>query len=201
MKIAISLDDVIRAKSKSILKAYKKKYEDFEPDSMDISTNNFKKLLNFENDSAYYRFLYEDYVFEIFGEAEVTEKMVDKNLNLWHIDLNNTEDLEEEIELMLCNPFEFNASIGFTHFFLSKIATRIRETYFPTVSTDIFDKCDVLITAEPKLLDNKPNGKIVIKIATDYNKDCKADFTYNVFSEFLEDKEIIKKLIEMKNKQ
>lgn len=201
MKIAISLDDVIRAKSKSILKAYAKKDESFEADSVELLTNDFKKLLNFENDNEYYRFLYEDYVFEIFGEAEVTEKMVDKNLNLWHIDLNNTDELEEEVELLLYNPFEFNASIGYTHFFLAKIATRIRETYFPTVSTDVFEKCDVLITAEPKLLNNKPNGKIVIKIETDYNKDCKADFTYNALSEFLEDKEIIKKLIEMKNKQ
>ena len=83
-----------------------------------------------------------------------------KKLNLWHIDLNSDEELEE-VELMLYNPFEFNASIGFTHFFLSKIATRIRETFFPTVSTDIFDKCDVLIT-EPKLL--KTNYKVTLRL-------------------------------------
>lgn len=194
MKIGITLDDVIRAKSKSILKAYQKKHEEFEPDSVELSTNDFKTILNFQDDASYYRFLYEDYAFEIFAEAEVTEKMVDKKLNLWHIDLNNTEDLEEEIELMLCNPFEFNASIGFTHFFLSKIATRIREAYFPSVSTDIFEKCDVLVTADPKLLSNKPSGKTCIKILTDYNKDIDSDYTYNTFSEFLDDTEIIKKL-------
>ena len=120
--------------------------------------------------------------------------MIDKKLNLWHIDLNHNEDLEEEIELMLCNPFEFNASIGFTHFFLSKIATRIRETYFPTVSTDIFERCDVLVTADPKLLENKPSNKICIKIITDYNKDIEADYEYNTFGDFLNDTEIIKKL-------
>ena len=200
MKIAISLDDVIRAKSQSILKAYKKLNEDFEVESVELSNNNFKELLKFDNDSSYYKFLYEDYVFEIFAEAEVTEKMIDKKLNLWHIDLNSTEELEEEVELMLYNPFEFNASIGFTHFFLSKIATRIRETFFPTVSTDIFDKCDVLITAEPKLLKNKPINKVVIKIETEYNKECDADFTYKTCGEFLDDKEIINKLIELKNR-
>lgn len=200
MKIAISLDDVIRAKSQSILKAYKKLNDDFEVESVELSNNNFKELLKFENDGSYYKFLYEDYVFEIFAEAEVTEKMVDKKLNLWHIDLNNAEDLEEEVELMLYNPFEFNASIGFTHFFLSKIATRIRETFFPSVSTDVFDKCDVLITAEPKLLKNKPINKIVVKIETEYNKECDADFTYKTFSDFLDDKEIINKLIELKNR-
>lgn len=200
MKIAISLDDVIRAKSQSILKAYKKLNEDFEVESVELSNNNFKELLKFDNDSSYYKFLYEDYVFEIFAEAEVTEKMIDKKLNLWHIDLNSAEDLEEEVELMLYNPFEFNASIGFTHFFLSKIATRIRETFFPTVSSDVFDKCDVLITAEPKLLKNKPINKIIVKIETEYNKECDSDFTYKTFGEFLDDKEIINKLIEFKNR-
>lgn len=200
MKIAISLDDVIRAKSKSILKAYKKEHEDFDPETVELKTNNFKELLKFDKDSSYYKFLYEDYPFEIFGEAEVTEKMIDKKLNLWHIDLNSCEDLEEEVELMLYNPFEFNASIGFTHFFLSKMATRIRETYFPTVSTDVFERCDVLITAEPKLLKSKPINKIVVKIETEYNKDCDSDFTYKTLGEFLDDKEIINKLIEFKNR-
>lgn len=194
MKIGITLDDVIRAKSKSILKAYKKMHEDFDMDSVELSTNDFKRILNFKDDTSYYKFLYEDYVFEIFAEAEVTEKMIDKKLNLWHIDLNHNEDLEEKIDLMLCNPFEFNATIGFTHFFLSKIATRIRETYFPTVSTDIFERCDVLVTADPKLLENKPSNKICIKIITDYNKDIEADYEYNTFGDFLNDTEIIKKL-------
>jgi hypothetical protein len=194
MKIGITLDDVIRAKSKSILKAYNKMHEDFDVNSVELSTNDFKQILNFKDDTSYYKFLYEDYVFEIFAEAEVTEKMVDKKLNLWHIALNNNEDLEEKIDLILCNPFEFNATIGFTHFFLSKIATRIRETYFPTVSTDIFERCDVLVTADPKLLKNKPSNKKCIKIITDYNKDIEADYEYNTFGEFLDDTEIIKKL-------
>ena len=195
MKIAISLDDVIRAKSKAILKIYKKKNEDFDIDSVDLSTNNYKKILGFKTDKEYNQFLYEDYVFEIFAEAEITEKMVDKQLNLWHIDLNNNEELTEPIELMIVNPYEFNASIGFTHFFIAKMATRIRETYFPTNSVEIYDKCDVLITADPKLLENKPFNKIVIKIETDYNKELSADFTYSTFMDFLNDKEIINKLI------
>lgn len=195
MKIAISLDDVIRAKSKAILKFYKKKNEDFDIDSVDLSTNNYKKILGFKTDKEYNQFLYEDYVFEIFAEAEITEKMVDKQLNLWHIDLNNNEELTEPIELMIVNPYEFNASIGFTHFFIAKMATRIRETYFPTNSVEIYDKCDVLITADPKLLKNKPFNKIVIKIETDYNKELSADFTYSTFMDFLNDKEIINKLI------
>jgi hypothetical protein len=198
MKIAITLDDVIRNKTKAILKSYKKIHDEFDVDSVKIETNNYKKILGFKTDEEYYKFLYEDYVFEIFAEAEVTEKMLDKQLNLWHIDVNNNEDIEEPIELILANPYEFNASIGFTHFFLARIATRIRETLFPTDSVKIYDKCDVLITADPKLLENKPSDKITIKIETDYNKDLKSDFTYSNLMEFLNDKEIICKLISQK---
>lgn len=200
MKIAISLDDVIRAKSQSILKAYNKLNKEFDIDSVNLDNNNFKNVLGFSTDKEYNQFLYEDYVFEIFGEAEVTEKMVDKKLNLWYIDLNNNEELSEKIDLMLVNPFEFNASIGFTHFFLSKIATRIRETFFPTNSVEIYEKCDVLITADPKLLKNKPINKIVVKIETGYNKEEESDFTYKTLTDFLEDKEIINKLIEIYNR-
>lgn len=195
MKIAITLDDVIRAKSKSILKAYKKEHEDFDIESVKLDTKDFETILGFKNSSEYQQFLYYDYAFEIFGEADVTEKMIDKKINLWLIDINNRDNSEEQpVEMILTNAFEFNTSIGFTHFFLSKIATRIRETFFPLNSLDIYEKCDILITAEPNLLNNKPEGKIVIKIETDYNKDLESDYTYKTLSDFLDDNEIISKL-------
>ena len=62
-------------------------------------------------------------------------------------------------------------------------------------SSPIWDKCDVLITAEPKLLENKPEGKIAIKIEMPYNKECQSDYTYSKLSEFLDDNNIIEKLI------
>ena len=52
MKIAISLDDVIRAKSQSILKAYKKLNDDFEVESVELSNNNFKELLKIYNEQG-----------------------------------------------------------------------------------------------------------------------------------------------------
>jgi hypothetical protein len=77
------------------------------------------------------------------------------------------------------------------------MGTTIRDTYLPTNSVEIYDKREVLITADPKLLENKPFNKIVIKIETDYNKDLSADFTYSTFMDFLNDKEIINKLIKL----
>lgn len=196
MKIAITLDDVIRNKTKQILKIYKKYINpDFDTDAVVLSTNSFQQILNFGSKQEYQKFLYEDYVFEIFGEADPVEKMLDKKLNLWLLSLAE-EEVDEPVEVILTNPFEFNASIGFTHFFLSKIATRIRETYFPLDSSTIWDRCDVLITAEPKLIKEKPDGKVVIKIETDYNKDLDADYTYKSLSDLIDDNELISKLYE-----
>ena len=197
MKIALTLDDVLRNKRQQIFKIYQKYIDSsFNPKEHDLTTNNYQEILGFETKEEYQRFLYEDYVFEIFAEADAVEKMLDKKFNLWTLSVGDQDDLDEPIDFIITNPFEFNASIGFTHFFLSKMATRVRETYFPLDSSTIWDRCDVLITAEPKLIKERPEGKKVIKIETDYNKDLAADLTYKSLSELIEDKEIIKKLTE-----
>lgn len=197
MKIALTLDDVLRNKRQQIFKIYQKYIDpSFNPEEHDLTTNNYQEILGFETKEEYQRFLYEDYVFEIFAEADAVEKMLDKKFNLWTLSVGDQDDLDEPIDFIITNPFEFNASIGFTHFFLSKMATRVRETYFPLDSSTIWDRCDVLITAEPKLIKERPEGKKVIKIETDYNKDLVADLTYKSLSELIEDEEIIKKLTE-----
>lgn len=198
VKIGITLDDVLRAKTKQFGKIYKKYVdENIDLDSLDISTNDMSKVFNFKTKKEFNKFLYEDYPFEIFGEAETTEKSVDKKLNLWHLSLNDDEDIHTEIELMLCNPMEFNASIGFTYFFLSKIATRVREVYLPKDSMDIWNKCDILITADPKLLNGVPNDKHAIKINTPYNSGIVGEniYSFNSLNEFLDDKTIIRDII------
>lgn len=199
MRICITLDDVIRAKTVQIGKIYQKHVNpEIDLDSLDFSTDDYTKVFGFEDEEEYKTFLYTDYPFEIFAEATVTEKMIDKNLNLWHIKQSQNDDFDEPIELIIANPFEYNASIGFTYFFLSKIATRVREIYLPSTALDIWDKCDVLITATPRLLKNKPEGKKVIKIETDYNKDITSDYTYEHLSDFLNDETIINKLFNVK---
>lgn len=196
MRICITLDDVIRAKTKQIGKIYQKHINpEIDLDSLEFTTDNFTKIFGFETEQDYKEFLYIDYPFEIFGEATVVDKMLDKNLNLWHIKQTQNDDYDEPIELILANPFEYNASIGFTYFFLSKIATRVREIYLPKTSAEIWDKCDVLITATPALIKNKPEGKILIKINTDYNKELESDYSYDKLNDFLSDETIIEKLM------
>ena len=197
MRICITLDDVIRAKTKQIGDIYKKYInKDIDLDALDFSTKEYENVFGFNDKNEYNDFLYNLYSYEIFAEANTVERLLDKKLNLWHMKVTEDDEYDEPITLILANPFEFNNSIGYTCFFLSKIATRVREVYFPSNSVDIWDKCDVLITAEPKLLDSKPDGKKAIRIEMPYNKNCKYDYSYEKLSAFLDDNKIIEKLIE-----
>jgi hypothetical protein len=195
MKICFTLDDVIRAKTRQFGKILAKSrgLEEDAYSNTEITTNNLGKVFEFESTTDYQEFLYKDYPFEVFAEAPVMERMLDKRFNLWTLDIENKEGCED-IEFMLANPFEFNASIGYTCFFLSQIATRIREFYFPKNSSDIWNKCDVLVTADPKLLAEKPEGKKSVKIEAPYNKDSEADLTYESLSKLIEDEEFTEKL-------
>ena len=167
LTIGITLDDVLRAKTAQIGKIYKKYIDsNINLEKLDFSTDNYTKIFNFKSKTDFIKFLYEDYVFEIFGEAGMVEKTLDKELNLWHIALNDDDEIDEEVKLILTNSREFNASIGYTYFFLSKMGTRIREVYLPEDYMTIWDKCDVLITADKKLLSKKPDNKISVKIDT-----------------------------------
>lgn len=194
MRICFTLDDVLRGKTMQIGKVYKKYIDgDIDLDSLDFSSNEYHEIFKFDTKSEWNKFLYSDYAYEIFGEAPVTKKGVDKEFNLWHVSLQDFET-DEDIEVLFANPFEFNASIGFTCFFLSKIATRVREIHFPMNSSDIWDKCDVLVTADPKLIGEKPEGKICVKIKMPYNEDLEADYTYEDLSDALDGNKLLENI-------
>jgi len=200
MRICITLDDVIRAKTrqfgKMLEKAKLKTQEEIE--NVELTTNNLCEVFGMQRND-YNKFLYEDYPFEVFAEAPVMEKMLDKKLNLWTLSMQNDEQFDEGVDFIIANPFEFNTSIGYTCFFLSQIATRVREFYFPKDSSTIWDRCDVLITADPKLLDCKPEGKVSVKIEAPYNEANVADFTYESLAKLIEDEDFGKKIIDRCN--
>ena len=54
---------------------------------------------------------------------------------------------------------------------------------------------DVLITANPKTLDSKPQGKVSVKVINDYNKNSESDYTIIDLKELLDDKQILNKIL------
>lgn len=196
MKFCFTIDDVIRDKTKAFIKFYNKvEKKDIDPDTFEATSSDLNDMFKFKTKKEYYKFLYDDYPFEIFGEAEICTPFLDKKMNLWLLDTEDYyEDKGEEVNFMWANLKEFGHSIGYTYFFLSRIATKIREAFFPRNAEDLWKKCDVLVTAEPSLIENKPKDCFVVKIETEYNKDCKADLSYPNLEALINDTEFLKKI-------
>lgn len=196
MKIAIDLNDVLRGYTKNFAKIFKREYDHtFDETTISVTTNELDKVFPFENKTEYNRFVYQDYPFELFGSCEPFNKETSPNLTKWLRQLKDI-DIEEPIDIMIVSTMEYDLSIQSSYFFLSKLGCKVREVYFPTDSLTIWDKCDVLITANPKLLNNKPEGKVSIKIKTDYNQGINADEEYDDISQYFQDmNNVIKYLI------
>ena len=196
MKIALDLNDVIRDHSDNFVKVYLMNYNhEFNLDDFELWSNNMQEVLEFKNEKAYQNFTYEDYAFDIFGKCDVCTRNLSVELNKWINSLGDY-DLDEPIEVIIVSPMEFGNSINYSYFFISKLGCQIREVYFPMDSMTIWDKCDVLITANPKLIESKPNGKITVKIEKDYNKDYQGDLNFKTLSNFITNEENTNSLIE-----
>lgn len=193
MKIAIDLNDVIRDYTKNFGKIYAKEYG-VNIEDINVTTNELDKVFHFDSAAEYKRFVYQDYPFELFGKCEGTSNLLQGIMNKWCDELKNI-DSEEDIDVMIVSPMEFGLTIQGTYFFLSKIGCRIREVYFPIDSSTIWDKCDVLVTANPKLIANKPENKKVVKILTTYNKEYNVDDSYSDVCDFFADVNNVSKFL------
>jgi len=134
---------------------------------------------------VYNRFMFEDYLLEIHGSAPPMYRGMDLEVNKF---LDKYSDTVEFSVLSVENKF----SIPPTLFFLSKITSRFKNIRFVDKAEDMWEYVDILITTNPKLLDNGvPDGKFemshenevntinisqrdkhIIKLDRPYNKKC-----------------------------
>lgn len=197
--VAIDINDVIRDNIRQFIKYYKIDVDQFsEIEYDDMTSFNFDEVLLFESKEDYFAFKYNDFPYELFSRAELTTENVVRDLNNWvQNDLSNT-DCDETPHLSLFSPLEDSLTIQATYSFLARVGVRSREMYFPVDSTTMWDRCDVMITANPNLIELKPEGKMVIKINTPYNKDIDCEYSFDSLEDLLksEDNVIIKFLEE-----
>lgn len=191
MKLAIDLNDVIRDYSRNFVKYFKKGINhSFNEDDVEFYTNDMKILLPFQSDEQYRRFVYEDYPFELYSKCPPVEKNLPRDFNDWvEFDL-----LDEDIEVVIVSPMESDLTIQSTYSFLAKIGSRVREVYFPIDSATVWDKCDVLITANPRFFANKKDDKKIVKIKKEYNSELDSDFEYESLMDIIKDNEFIEKI-------
>lgn len=188
--IAIDINDTLRDNISQFRRCYQKFIDpSFEIENEDVTNFDFSEIFPFEDKDAFNSFKYIDCPFELFGRAEPMDKMLPYRLGDW---LQNTlRDLDEEDipNVMMVSPFELGLTIQSTLSFLARIGIRCREYYFPIDSSTIWDKCDILITANPYLINSCPEGKTVIKITTPYNKEVETEYTFNSLMNVIQDPE------------
>lgn len=187
-RVAIDINDVIRNFSKNFSIVYKKFVDSsLDVDAFKINDFDLSKVFGFKSRREYSNFVYVDYPYELFGCADACHRNLGSRLCDWVA--NDLTNIENRPEILLVSPFEYALTIQSTCYFLSRLPCRIREIYFPEDSSTIWDRCDILITANPNLISNVPEGKIVVKIKTDYNKHCEAEHEYNSLMDLMNDEE------------
>ena len=203
MVIAIDINDIIRNTTEQFRRIYCKEIDNnFAIDDEDITTNILSDIFPFETKKDYNQFRYIDYVFELFGRAEPCSDLVTTVFTDWtNNTLQNLDDEEIPKSIILFSPYEKNLSIQATLNFLSVNRIREREYYFPTDSMTIYDKADIVITANPRLIENVPSDKFVIKINKPYNKDIESKFSFDTLEDVIRDEnETIIKILKGENK-
>lgn len=194
LRIAIDINDVLRDYTRQFADIYKKFINpSFDIAYDDINDFDFINIFPFidadgNSDSmSFNKFKYEDYAFEIYGRAEAMERMLPSDFNLWV--QNTMRNFDDNLlpEIIVFSPFEMNLSIQSTLSFLARFGMRVRQIEFPLDSMKMWDKCDIMITANPNLLKATPDGKVSFKINTPYNKDSKGTYEFNSMMDVIHD--------------
>lgn len=125
------------------------------------------------------KFLYDDYPFQIFGNAEEYQGAMDAVNKIQSIGLT-----KGKFDVILLSTHKAKA-IAATYFFLSKFNCRIRKIQFLNSDDEKWSHCDALVDIMPTSFQSKPQGanKTSIKINHPFNQWDTADYSYNSVKE------------------
>ena len=197
LTIGVELNHVVRNINKQLLKYYQKEFDpSMDIEDLDDRVDVIEKYMKFESKKQKNDFIYIDYPYEIFGCANTAEKKLAVKITNWLTDISNIE--EEDIRIVFYSLNEEALTIQSTFFFLSKIGTRVRKIFFPKKISEIWDECDVVITANPDVLKEEiPGFGKVVLINREFNSDVKdkAFLNYDNLSEIIDDNNFFKNFI------
>jgi hypothetical protein len=186
MRIGIEINNVLRNTLGRIQDVYEKWYIDnpYVDESVerkvisDVTTLNIFSHLLFNNKDEVYDFLYKEYTMEIFGHAGSTEMSGMMDFNDFYLEMRDNHDI-------IVVSDEIGKSKPASLFFLSKFGCLVETIKFYSEQTknQMWDSIDVLLTANPDLLLNKPTDKTIIKYNTTYNSDIKVEYEIDSIKE------------------
>jgi len=191
MRIGIEINGVLRDTLKKIQQEYEKWYIEnpFKEETefkyeviSELTTLDIMSHLSFKDKNELYDFLYKEHTMEIFGHSGSVEMASMNDLNDFYLDVRDSHNI-------LIMSDEIGKSKPASLFFLSKFGCLIEEIKFYSEITinSMWNSIDILLTANPNLLLNIPQDKLVIKYETSYNSDVNSQYS-------------IKNLKELKNK-
>jgi hypothetical protein len=191
MKIGIELNEVLRDFIGQFEYVYNK-YLNAELDTQQNPVKSFDLVDYFTfsgGTDEMNMFLYEEAALEVFGHADELYTNLINRLNIFLMDIKD----DEEHEIWLVSREAVN-SIPATFFFLSKTGARFDRIKFVQKYSDEWDDIDVLVTANPRVLDCKPDGKIAVKVKASYNDDSISDYQIKSLFEFIDNDELRDKI-------
>jgi len=187
--IGVELNHVVRNINRQLLKYYQKEFDpSLDVDEIDDRVDVIGKYMKFRSKKEKNDFIYIDYPYEIFGCAGTSEKKLAVKITNWLVNVSNIED--EDIRIVFYSLNEEAISIQSTFFFLSKIGARVRKVFFPKNVKEVWDECDVVITANNQMFEEEiPENKKIILINREFNEKNKdkAFLTYNNLSDVIDD--------------
>lgn len=194
-RIGISINEVLRDTLSQLDYTYSKYISEKETTVTrdEITSFDLTNHFEFESTKQLNRFLFDEASLEIFGHADQMFENLMTKFNMFLVDIDEEE--EHTIELV---SREYLKSIPSTLFFLSKLGCRATNIRFVKQNEDEWDGLDILITANPVALENKPDNKISVKIKAPYNSNSVADYELNSILEFIMDTSIREKIINTK---
>jgi hypothetical protein len=189
MRIGVELNGVLRDTLKKIQQEYEKWYienpfkeegeEEFEYQVIsDLTTLNIMNHLKFKNEDELYDFLYKEHTMEIFGHSGSVEISSMSDFNEFYLDIRDNHDV-------LIVSDEMGKSKPASLFFISKFGCLVETVKFYSELTInlMWDSIDVLLTANPKLLLEYPEGKTIIKFNTIYNSEINNEHSISSIKE------------------
>jgi hypothetical protein len=193
MIIGISINEVLRDQIGQFIYTYEKYIQKTDIKEPEVTTTNFMDFFPFDSIDEYNKFMYLEAPLEIFGHADLVSDGIMTHLNNFIMDTK--DDGEHEIVI---TSKEVNRSIPATFFFLSKTGCRIENINFVQDAVDEWKNVDILITANPEALKNKPNGKISVKVKAPYNQNIIGDYEIDTILDFIKDENLRNKILNTK---
>jgi hypothetical protein len=165
---------------------------DLETNEAPVDSLLFKKEKRFLTaKQVFERFIYQDYLLEIHGLAPLMYKGMETDIQ------NFYQKYYKNVDFIIVSK-ENSMTIPPTLFFLSKLMFRAKKYFLVETNKEIWKNVDILITADPELLNNIPFGKKVIKVNRPFNINIKSKWLDVLQINDLTENKIFEKLVNYK---